>query len=177
LLSFKIDLIAVALRVAQNTDDAVERTRQQRRPLGLARCDDERAVFGRQANRRDQSLAVRRVRGAQAEIDDVRAGRGCPFDRQRERFSVRREVPMKQLHRNQLRVRCFLVDRRRDRGSVSDPVDRVVAFVRERLAGQNGSAIEMRMLGVDPAVEHRDRDAAPGSAGERRIAQSVPHDQ
>jgi hypothetical protein len=60
---------------------------------------------------------------------------------------------------------------------VSDPVDRVVAFIRERLAGENGSAIEMRMLGVDPAVEHCDRDAAPCSAGERRIAQSVPHDQ
>ena len=69
-----------------------------------------------------------RVRRAQAEIDDVRSGGGRPFDSLGQRFRVRREVAVKELDGDQPRIGCLLVNRRGDRGPVTDAVDRVVAL-------------------------------------------------
>jgi hypothetical protein len=38
---------------------------------------------------------------------------------------------LKQLDRNEARIARLFMDRRGDRGSVADPVDRIVAVVRE----------------------------------------------
>jgi hypothetical protein len=82
---------------------------------------------------------------------------------------------VKQLDGDQSRVGCLLVNGGGDRGPMPDPVDRVIALTRERFAWQDYRAREMRMIGVDAAVEDRDRDTASGPIGKRWIAQSIPH--
>ena len=69
------------------------------------------------------------------------------------------------------------MDRRRDRRTVPNPIDRIIRLGRVGFPRADCRTRQVRMLGVNATVENCDRDATPATIGEGRIAQPIPHDQ
>ena len=136
--------------------------------------DDGNAAIGGIGDKSLEHHPVILVRRAQAEVDEVRAGVDRPSDRRHQRGTGRDETPIENLHRHQLSLGRLFVNGRCHRRAVTEPIHGIGVLrssIVERHTGAD--AADVRVIGMDAAVDHRDAHAAAGPSGERRQRNDV----
>ena len=116
---------------------------------------------------------VRCICGPEAQVDQMRARLGAPDDCVEERVDVRRELAIKHAYREQLGAGALLANRRGDGGSMTDAIDEVISRLDERMTARD--VPDVRVTGVNAAVEHRHLHATSGHSGERWLIEREPH--
>ena len=114
-----------------------------------------------------EALAVRRIERAEAQIDNLHLLLNRPFDSADDRFDVGRQRLIEDLHRIERRIRRFLADRSRHRRAVAKIVEIDFALALSAHVNAAGYAANVRMRGIDAAINDRHAHAAPGEISKR----------
>jgi len=119
------------------------------------------AAFARDGSR--QCGFVLLIRGAETQVDNVRALAQRPVDGAHERCGGRGQLAIEYLDREELRVGCFFSNRRCDCRAVTQPV-RVVGMLAAISVDRDsfGDGLHMGMRGVHAAVDDGHAHAASG---------------
>ncbi len=124
------------------------------------RRHDRCASRARRTHRAIEGVRVRRVGRAEAQVDQPRLTRDRPLDGCDESNGRCRERAIEDLGREDLSVRRFFTNRRRDRGAVTQPVGVVCVEVATLVETCTiAHALHVRVGGVNAAVNHGDLDA------------------
>ena len=99
------------------------------------------------------------ILSAQAQIHEVHAMLAAPNQSAKNHADVRAEPPVKNLDRVQLGFRRFFANGARDSRAVPQPIDGVRAFASQSDFHGAGDVADMRMAGMDAAIDNRDLHA------------------
>src|SRR5579883_1724830 len=173
-VGYLTEFLARALPVQLHWDDAVNGAGEPTHARILARRHNgAAAAYG--THRLPQHGFMRRIAGAEAEVDQVDSIAGAPFDRLHQGSDLRRERPVEDLHGVNLRIRCLLPDHRSDCGAVSEPVGKIGLFASIR-QNRNAArhAVDVRVRRVNAAVDYRDPHAHRAAAGLAKSRANAP---
>ena len=134
-----LDRIAIDGVVARDAGDASQRTRKPVDVICATSRYDERTTLRRVRHRTRQSLGMHRVGRSQAQVDELSTFISRPLNRPHEHVDIRRQLPMKDLGREQFDRGRLLANRRGNGGAVANAIENVVVAVvwNERHAAPN----------------------------------------
>src|SRR5215471_19221006 len=141
--------VARAIPIERDAEHARHGSGQQRNIVVLEGADDH-GIAGQNCF---EPRAVRRIGGAEAQVDDIHALPYGPFDSANSRLDAGRERAVEDFHSVEFGVRRLLADGAGHGGPMAQPVEVVAGFSAGGKADATGDVADVRMAWMDAAVD------------------------